>query len=98
MGIINFYRLKNSLCVPILRQLLQLLTRLGRWREQQFVHFDVVEICGLLSTRQLDCPIISNANMITGSLHRYNYLPSKHAKWLQMVKDEFIGEGVVIRF
>jgi hypothetical protein len=33
--------------------------------------------------------------MMTGSHRRYDYLSSKHAKWLQMVKDEFIGEGVV---
>ena len=58
-------------------------------------HFDVGEICRLLSTRQIDGPIFSNAYMMTGSHHRYNYLPSKHAKWLQMVKDEFIGQGVV---
>ena len=58
-------------------------------------HFDVGEICRLLSTRQIDGPIFNNAYIMTGSHHRYNYLPSKHAKWLQMVKDEFIGQGVV---
>ena len=58
-------------------------------------HFDVEEICNLLSRRQRDCPIFSNAYMMTGSHRRYDYLSSKHAKWLQMVKDEFIGEGVV---
>ena len=33
--------------------------------------------------------------MMTGSHRRYDYLPTKHAKWLQMVKDEFLGERVV---
>lgn len=60
-------------------------------------HFDVAEICRLLSIRQKSTPIFSNAYMMTGSHRRYDYLSSKHAKWLQMVKDEFIGEGVVDR-
>ena len=58
-------------------------------------HFDVEKICRLLSQKQKDSPIFSNAYMMTGCHRRYDYLPSKHAKWLQMVKDEFIGEGVV---
>lgn len=60
-------------------------------------HFDVEEICRLLSIRQKSLPIFSNAYMMTGSHRRYDCLSSKHAKWLQMVKDEFIGEGVVDR-
>ena len=34
---------------------------------------------------------------MTGSHRLYDYLPNKHAKWLQMVKDEFLGKGVVDR-
>lgn len=60
-------------------------------------HFDIEEICKLLSIRQQYTPIFSNAYMMTGSHRRYDYLPNKHAKWLQMVKDEFLGEGVVYR-
>ena len=58
-------------------------------------HFDVEEICRLLSNKQKSYPIFNNAYMMTGSHRRYDYLPSKHAKWLQMVKDEFIGQKVV---
>ena len=60
-------------------------------------HFDVEKICRLLSQKQKDSPIFSNAYMMTGCHRRYDYLPSKHAKWLQMVKDEFLGEGVVYK-
>lgn len=58
-------------------------------------HFNVEDICELLSKRQKHTPIFSNAYMMTGSHRLYDYLPSKHAKWLQMVKDEFLGKGVV---
>ncbi len=58
-------------------------------------HFDVEDISNLLSRRQSAYPIFSNAYMMTGSHRRYDYLSNKHARWLQMVKDEFIGEGVV---
>ena len=58
-------------------------------------YFDVDRICNLLSKRQVNFPIFSNAYMMTGSHRRYDYLPTKHAKWLQMVKDEFLGERVV---
>lgn len=57
--------------------------------------FNVREICDLLSKKQKESPIFSNAYMMTGSHRRYDYLSSKHAKWLQMVKDEFIGGHVV---
>ena len=58
-------------------------------------HFDVEKICEILSVRQQNSPIFSNAYMMTGSHKRYDYLPTKHAKWLQMVKDEFVGEKVI---
>ncbi len=58
-------------------------------------HFDVKEISLLLSARQIYAPIFNNAYMMTGSHKRYDYLPTKHEKWLTMVKKEFLGEGVV---
>ena len=58
-------------------------------------HFDVEEICRLLSNRQKLHPIFNNAYMMTGSHQSYDHLSSKHAKWLQMVKNEFIGQRVV---
>lgn len=60
-------------------------------------HFDVKEISRLLSERQAYAPIFNNAYMMTGSHKRYDYLPTKHEKWLTMVKDEFLGEGVVYK-
>lgn len=58
-------------------------------------YFNVEALCKLLSQRQRHTPIFSNAYMMTGSHRLYDYLPSKHTKWLQMVKDEFLGKGVV---
>ena len=60
-------------------------------------NFDVAVISDLLSRRQKTAPIFSNAYMMTGSHRLYDYLPCKHAKWLQMVKNEFLGRGVVDR-
>ena len=58
-------------------------------------HFDIEEISRLLSIRQQNYPIFSNAYMMTGSMKKYDYLPSKHAKWLMMVKKEFLGNGII---
>lgn len=58
-------------------------------------YFNVEELCRLLSQRQKYTPIFSNAYMMTGSHRLYDYLPSKHAKWLHMVKNEFLGKGIV---
>lgn len=56
-------------------------------------HFDPHKISLLLSERQLDCPIFNNAYMMTGSHKDYDYLPTKHEKWLTMVKKEMIDGG-----
>lgn len=58
-------------------------------------HFDVKQISQLLSVRQQYAPIFNNAYMMTGSHKRYDYLPTKHEKWLTMVREEFLDEGVV---
>lgn len=58
-------------------------------------HFDVPELTLVLSKRQKECPIFSNAYMMTGSHHRYASCHTKHEKWLTMVKDEFLGEDVI---
>lgn len=57
-------------------------------------HFDVKQISRLLSERQQYAPIFNNAYMMTGSHKRYDYLHSKHEKWLTMVREEFLGENV----
>lgn len=58
-------------------------------------NFDVDHISILLSKRQISHPIFNNAYMMTGCHRKYDYLRSKHSKWLQMVKEEFIGQRVV---
>ena len=58
-------------------------------------HYDVKKISALLSERQRYAPIFNNAYMMTGSHKRYDYLPTKHEKWLTMVKEEVIGEGII---
>lgn len=60
-------------------------------------HFDVRQISHLLSERQTYAPIFNNAYMMTGSHKRYDYLTTKHEKWLTMVKDEFIGGNVATK-
>ena len=55
--------------------------------------FDPHKISLLLSKHQLDFPIFSNAYMMTGSHRDYDYLPTKHEKWLTMVKNEMIDGG-----
>lgn len=54
--------------------------------------FDAHELSLHLSQRQQHVPIFSNAYMMTGSHKQYDYLPSKHEKWLTMVKKEFIDD------
>lgn len=57
-------------------------------------HFDVKKISQLLSNRQRFVPIFNNAYMMTGSHKRYDYLSTKHEKWLTMVQEEFLGKGI----
>lgn len=58
-------------------------------------HFDTRKISALLSERQRVAPIFNNAYMMTGSHKRYDHLPTKHEKWLTMVNEELIGEGII---
>lgn len=56
--------------------------------------FNVERLTKLLSQRQKDYPIFSNAYMMAGSHARYKGITSKHEVWLQMIEDEFInGHG-----
>lgn len=55
--------------------------------------FNPHEISIILSKRQQECPIFSNAYMMTGCHKTYDYLNSKHEKWLTMVKKEMIDGG-----
>lgn len=66
-----------------------------RYGEISLSHFDVKEISALLSERQRCYPIFNNAYMMTGAHKRYDYLATKHEKWLTMVKEEFLGEGII---
>ena len=58
-------------------------------------NFDVFQLTDILSKRQVEYPIFSNAYMMTGSHRRYSSCRTKHEKWLMMVKEEFLGEDVV---
>lgn len=59
--------------------------------------FDPHCISTLLSMRQKDVPIFSNAYMMTGSHKRYDGFPTKHEKWLTMLKREIVDGGVLGR-
>lgn len=52
--------------------------------------FDVERLSKLLTKRQKDYPIFSNAYMMAGSHARYAGINTKHQVWLQMIDDEFI--------
>lgn len=52
--------------------------------------FDVERLSKLLTKRQKDYPIFSNAYMMAGSHARYAGINTKHLVWLQMIDDEFI--------
>lgn len=56
--------------------------------------FKAHKISLLLSARQQDFPIFNNAYMMTGSHKKYDYLPTKHEKWLTMVEKEFVSENL----
>lgn len=56
--------------------------------------FNVERLSKLLTKRQKDYPIFSNAYMMAGSHVRYADIKTKHQVWLQMIEDEFIqGRG-----
>lgn len=52
--------------------------------------FNAQKISLLLTEHQKLVPIFNNAYMMTGSHSKYDYLPTKHEKWLTMVEKEFV--------
>lgn len=55
--------------------------------------FDVDYLTDILSERQRNFPIFSNAYMMTGCYSGYGKVKAKHHVWLQMIKNEFINKG-----
>lgn len=47
--------------------------------------------------RQKDVPIFNNTYMMTGSYKRYDGFPTKHEKWLTILKREIVDGGVLGR-
>lgn len=58
-------------------------------------NFDLRLINNALLLRKEHGPIFNNAYMMTGTHTLYNHLDFKHEKWLQMVKEELIGQSVL---
>ena len=52
--------------------------------------FNVGRLAEILTKRQKEYPIFSNAYMMAGSHARYAGINTKHEVWLQMIEDEFI--------
>lgn len=52
--------------------------------------FNVEKFTKLLTKRQKEYPIFSNAYMMAGSHARYAGINTKHQLWLQVIEDEFI--------
>lgn len=60
-------------------------------------NFNLERINTTLTKRRETGPIFNNAYMMTGTHSSYNHLDFKHEKWLQMVKDELVGNEVFDR-
>lgn len=65
---------------------------LSRWTDIRVDTFNVNKLSKVLSRRQHDCPIFSNAYMMAGSHARYRDIKAKHQVWLQIIEDVFIKE------
>lgn len=56
--------------------------------------FDPHFVSVLLTNRQKQFPIFNNAYMMTGSHKKYDDLPTKHEKWMTMLKKEVLDGGL----
>lgn len=66
---------------------------ISRYTDIKISEFDVESLSKLLSERQINYPIFSNAYMMTGSYSGYKDISTKHQVWLQMIKDECITKS-----
>lgn len=67
---------------------------LNKYLDVRVNTYNVERLSKLLTKRQKDYPIFSNAYMMAGSHVRYADIKTKHQVWLQMIDDEFIqGRG-----
>ena len=60
-------------------------------------NFDPHKISQLLTVYQFTHPLFNNAYMMAGSHQRYDYLQTKHEKWLTMVKKEVLDTHLLDR-
>lgn len=60
-------------------------------------NFNLDKINMLLLERRQNQPIFNNAYMMTGTHKNYNHLNYKHEKWLQMVNNELLNNGIFRR-
>ena len=58
-------------------------------------NFDLPKINSALLELKQTQPIFNNAYMMTGTHSLYNHLNFKHEKWLEMVKNEIIGNHIL---
>jgi hypothetical protein len=58
-------------------------------------NFDLQKINKALLEQKNNHPIFNNAYMMTGTHSLYNHLKYKHEKWLEMVKNEIIGDSIL---
>lgn len=63
---------------------------LNKYLDVRVNTYNVERLSKLLTKRQKDYPIFSNAYMMAGSHVRYADIKTKHQVWLQMIEDEFI--------
>ena len=61
-----------------------------KYQDITLATFDVKQLSKLLSERQKEYPIFSNAYMMAGRHAQYKEIPTKHHLWLQMIEDYFL--------
>lgn len=57
--------------------------------------FNAHEIADILTKYQTTHPLFNNAYMMAGSHIKYDNLPTKHAKWLEMVQREILSTALL---
>lgn len=61
-----------------------------KYQDITLATFNARQLSKLLSERQTEYPIFSNAYMMAGSHAQYRDIPTKHHLWLQMIEDHVL--------
>lgn len=68
---------------------------LKNYGDVKYNNFNPKRLSDLLTKQRQTEAIFNNAYIMTGASNRYQSLRFKHERWLQMVADEFLSDGVL---